>query len=192
MSITRPAALLASLGLALAGTAVTQATQASAASTPMGQIVGTSLYARQAPSTHARATFLYSKGEYVPLGCKVRGPSVGGNTLWYTIAGSNDRWLSARYVRNVGPAPEYCDPLDGYVKGRVTATLTARSGPTTADARRTTYRPRKTLQIQCKVTSQSVGGNTLWYHTAQGTWVAARYVSNVGMAPRQCGEGWTP
>lgn len=190
MSITRPVAAVLTTLVSAAAVVTTQAPAAEAFSTPVGQVTASSLYARQAPSTHAKATFLYTRGEKIPLGCKVVGPSVDGNNLWYTIAGSTDRWLSARYVKNIGPAPEFCDPLDGYVKGRTTATVTGRSGPTTSDSARSTYRKGTTLNIQCKVTSQRIGGNSLWYLTSTGRWVPARYVKNVGMAPRQCGTGW--
>jgi hypothetical protein len=42
--------------------------------------------------------------------------------------------------------------------------------------------------IQCKVNSQVVDGNPRWYKLAKGMWAwsAARYISNVGPAPRYC------
>lgn len=191
MSINRTTAKVSAIVLVAGASLASQAQPAMAADTT-GEITASALYARQAPSQHARATFLYPQGERVPLGCKVTGPSVNGNNIWYAIAGSNDRWLSARYVKNIGAAPEYCDPLDGYVKGRTTARLNARTGPTVNDAARTVHNAGTMLDLQCKVTSHAVGGNTTWYHTSTGQWVSARYVANVGQAPRQCGEGWFP
>ena len=59
---------------------------------------------------------------------------------WYLVVAEGDaNWVSARYVRNVGPSPEPCDPSDGTFSAKTTAKLKKRVGPTTADASAGTY-----------------------------------------------------
>jgi hypothetical protein len=44
-----------------------------------------------------------------------------------------------------------------------------------------------TFEILCKVPAGLVDGNRLWYKLYdQAGWVSARYVANVGAAPRYC------
>ncbi|GAA5039274.1 SH3 domain-containing protein [Actinopolymorpha pittospori] len=74
-------------------------------------------------------------------------------------------------------------------QGRVTATLNVRSAPTSAAADVGTLRSGATVNIQCKVFGPSVDGNTRWYKLSTGRWVTARYVANIGPAPRFCGDG---
>ncbi|MBJ7906537.1 SH3 domain-containing protein [Streptomyces sp. NPDC003656] len=44
------------------------------------------------------------------------------------------------------------------------------------------------VSIYCKVKGSAVGGNPLWYLLTDGTWAwgSARYIANVGAAPRWC------
>ncbi|GAA2288430.1 SH3 domain-containing protein [Streptomyces hawaiiensis] len=44
------------------------------------------------------------------------------------------------------------------------------------------------VKIFCKVGGQTVQGNPLWYLLTDGTWAwgAARYIDNIGPAPRWC------
>ncbi|MET7288207.1 SH3 domain-containing protein [Streptomyces sp. NPDC005573] len=46
----------------------------------------------------------------------------------------------------------------------------------------------QTVSIYCKSGSETVDGNSLWYLLTDGTWSwgAARYIDNVGPAPRWC------
>ncbi|WP_330459800.1 SH3 domain-containing protein [Streptomyces sp. NBC_00820] len=46
----------------------------------------------------------------------------------------------------------------------------------------------ETVSIYCKAGGETVGGNPLWYLLTDGTWAwgAARYIDNVGPAPRWC------
>ncbi|MCZ9339591.1 SH3 domain-containing protein, partial [Streptomyces sp. TRM76130] len=46
----------------------------------------------------------------------------------------------------------------------------------------------ETVHIYCKTGGESVKGNPLWYLLTDGTWAwgAARYIDNVGPAPRWC------
>ncbi len=75
--------------------------------------------------------------------------------------------------------------------GRATANggLTVRALPTTASAAKSSIAKGKVFPIVCKVRGTSVDGNSLWYALPPtlGEWVSARYVQNVGPAPRWCG-----
>ncbi|MFG2884863.1 SH3 domain-containing protein [Streptomyces sp. NPDC048297] len=46
----------------------------------------------------------------------------------------------------------------------------------------------ETVTIYCKAGSATVAGNPLWYLLTDGTWAwgSARYIQNVGPAPRWC------
>ncbi len=74
-------------------------------------------------------------------------------------------------------------------QGRVTAAVNVRSAPTTAATDVGTLRTGATVTLVCKVFGPTVGGNYVWYKLGTGRWVTARYVANVGAAPRFCGNG---
>jgi hypothetical protein len=46
----------------------------------------------------------------------------------------------------------------------------------------------ETVHIYCKTPGDKVKGNPLWYLLTDGTWAwgAARYIDNIGPAPRWC------
>ena len=143
-----------------------------------------SLTVRQAPSLFAKSQGLIAKGKTVKVSCKINGTSVGGNKLWYKV--SNTKWLSARYASNVGAAPGWCAtsyPFDGVV---TTASLSVRMGPTNQDKKVGSVTRHNDVAISCKVSSQNVDGNTLWYQVGSGKWVSARYVHNFGASPGWC------
>lgn len=74
-------------------------------------------------------------------------------------------------------------------KGKVTANggLTIRPAPSTHSGSNGSVAKGKTITIDCKVPGTSVGGNRLWYKLSNDKgWVAARYVSNIGAAPKYC------
>jgi len=74
-------------------------------------------------------------------------------------------------------------------QGKVTANggLTIRSAPSTHTSNNGTVAKGKTVTIACKVPGSSVDGNRLWYKLSNGKgWLAARYVDNVGKAPKYC------
>ncbi|WP_329317287.1 SH3 domain-containing protein [Streptomyces sp. NBC_01262] len=81
-------------------------------------------------------------------------------------------------------------PHRSFYKGRVTARvgLRVRSAPSTHARVLGTLSHGSLVWIQCKVNSQVVDGNPRWYKLAKGMWAwsAARYISNVGPAPRYC------
>lgn len=125
------------------------------------------------PSTHAPANYTFPNGSQVSLDCKVSGTVVDGNTRWYLVVAEGDaNWVSARYVRNVGPAPEPCDPSDGTYAAKTTAVLKKRVGPTTADASAGSYAKGQKLRVQCFTNS-----GQKWYLTDGARWVSAQYVT---------------
>ncbi|MER5431238.1 SH3 domain-containing protein [Streptomyces sp. NPDC002588] len=74
-------------------------------------------------------------------------------------------------------------------RGRVTASrLLLRSRPTRASQVIRTVHRGEIVSIFCKTSGQNVQGNPLWYLLTDGTWAwgAARYIDNIGEAPRWC------
>lgn len=120
-----------------------------------------------------------NKGAKVSIWCKANGVPVDGNPRWYMLSLDARHWVSARYVTNLGAAPQWC--LGHRPRGKVIASpnVTLRTAPTTkaASAGRLPY--GKVIQIVCKVNGPSVDGNPRWYQLFDGRWVTARYVKNV-------------
>lgn len=57
------------------------------------------------------------------------------------------------------------------------------------DSRRIGFlQPGEIVSIRCAVRGDSVRGNPLWYLLTDGTWAwaSARYIDNIGPAPRWC------
>lgn len=74
-------------------------------------------------------------------------------------------------------------------KGKVTATggIKVRTAPTTHAGIKGTIAKGTTITIDCKVPATKVDGNRLWYAlTGNKGWVSARYVANIGTAPKYC------
>lgn len=74
-------------------------------------------------------------------------------------------------------------------KGKVTANggLSVRSAPSTHTGSNSTIGQGKTIKIDCKVPGTTVNGNKLWYAlSGDRGWVTARYVDNIGAAPKYC------
>ncbi|SNX64029.1 SH3 domain-containing protein [Streptomyces sp. TLI_55] len=74
-------------------------------------------------------------------------------------------------------------------KGVVTAsTLNLRSAPTRGSQIIRTVHRGEIVSIFCKTPGQTIDGNPLWYLLTDGTWAwgAARYIDNIGAAPRWC------
>ncbi|GAB3745414.1 SH3 domain-containing protein [Microlunatus parietis] len=74
-------------------------------------------------------------------------------------------------------------------KGKVTANggLTIRSAPSTHTSNNGNVAKGTTITIACKVPGTRVDGNGLWYKLSNGKgWVTARYVTNIGSAPKYC------
>ena len=158
-----------------------------AATTYQGKVT-TALNVRRAPTSAAAKVSTLKAGTKVTIQCKVFGPSVAGNSLWYKL--STAKWASARYIANVGTAPRFCGTGKEYQGKVVSSTaLAVRSGPHSANLKVSSAPRGSTLAIVCKVDSQNVGGNTRWYQLTGdggGQWVSARYVSNMGAIPPYC------
>lgn len=167
-ALTVTAAVAATLALPLA-----PANAAELGATAQGVVVAKGgLIGHVRPSTHAPANYTYPDGSEISIDCKVPGPVVGGNPRWYLVVGEGDaNWVSARYVRNVGPGPDPCDPSDGTYSAKTTAVLKKRLGPTTADASAGTYAKGQRFRVQCFTDS-----GQKWYLTDKSRWVSARYV----------------
>jgi len=115
----------------------------------------------------------------------VRGATVGGNNIWYLLPPTLNEWVSARYVENVGAAPDWCGTAKRFT-GRTTEALTQRTGPTRKASSAGTLARGSQVRIVCKLPGQEVDGNALWYSLTNGRWVSARYVDNIGAAPGYC------
>lgn len=126
------------------------------------------------PSIYAPNNYTFPNGSEITIDCKVPGTVVGGNPRWYLVVAEGDaNWVSARYVRNVGPAPDHCDPSDGSYSAKTTTALKKRVGPTTSDASSGTAYPKATtFRVQCYTDS-----GQKWYLTDKGKWVRATYVT---------------
>ncbi|MBY8886745.1 SH3 domain-containing protein [Streptomyces sp. PTM05] len=78
----------------------------------------------------------------------------------------------------------------GPYKGRVIANggLFVRERPTTNSRVVGWHAKGSVVGIKCKVNGQNVNGNPRWYKLTDGTygWSAARYIVNIGPAPRWC------
>jgi uncharacterized protein YraI len=171
---------------ALAGAAVSAVPAHAVDSGAEGRVTArTNLSVRFGPTTASPAVGSVGSGQVVPLVCKVRGTSVDGNDLWYALPPTLNEWVSARYVSNVGSAPQWCG-TDARFRGRTTVALTQRTGPTRAASSAGTLSRGTAVVIVCKLRGQDVNGNALWYSLANGRWVSARYVTNVGQAPGWC------
>jgi hypothetical protein len=77
-----------------------------------------------------------------------------------------------------------------FFKGRVTAPggLNLRDRPTRGSAIIGFAPHGSVVKISCKTPGENVNGNPLWYLLADGTWAwgAARFIDNIGQAPRWC------
>ncbi|WP_392962940.1 SH3 domain-containing protein [Streptomyces sp. LN245] len=75
-------------------------------------------------------------------------------------------------------------------QGRVTARggLALRSSPTRGSQLIRVARQGEIVSIFCKTPGETVDGNPNWYLLTDGTWAwgAARYIDNIGPAPRWC------
>lgn len=145
------------------------------------------LSVRSAPTTHARSVGALAQGATIPVTCWIDGSIVGGNTRWYSLPPSTGEWVSARYVKLNGSSLPECGAQRAKTLGKPESTLVIRRGPHAGDQNLGLAPGGKQIQLQCKVRSQSISGNTLWYKLrgSQG-WVTARYVDNVGTAPGWC------
>lgn len=181
---SRIAAAVAAVVVA-GGVAISSAPAADAAGASIGQVTETSLLARSAPTTHSTVYGSFHYSQKLTLGCKVHGETIRGNDLWYLVPSEGMLWVSARYVKNLNTPPRWCgNGMLATVK--TTTRLTERKAPSTLTPKVGSLAARTSLKIVCKVNSQNVAGNTIWYYTTTGHWISARYAANVGSAPGWC------
>ncbi|OEV05814.1 hypothetical protein AN216_02280 [Streptomyces oceani] len=85
------------------------ATVDAAKRTYTGKVIArTGLNVRTGPSQNYRVIDTLEHGEYVQIKCKVNGQWIDGNPRWYKLADGKWAWASARYIKNIGPAPHWC------------------------------------------------------------------------------------
>ncbi|MEU5316957.1 SH3 domain-containing protein [Streptomyces sp. NPDC021056] len=113
-------------------------------------------------------------------------------TAAVTPAVANDDWNGSQSTSQSGSRGDWGQNHQSkprLYKGVVTAsTLRLRSKPTTgSQVIRYAYQG-EIVSIFCKTGGQNVDGNHLWYLLTDGTWAwgAARYIDNIGPAPRWC------
>lgn len=93
------------------------------------------------------------------------------------------------------PPPEYA--AEPVYRGKTTTNVAVRLHPTQASERLVTIKKNRRIKIFCKYNGPSVDGNKRWYMFALGlssnsyrwSYIAARYVENVGTVPRFCKLG---
>lgn len=184
---TRTASVIGSIALA-AGVGLTGAAPANAAgpASGTGEVTANGgLAIRSAPTPYSGRNGAVREGQRISLSCKVRGTNVGGNNIWYKL-GSRSKWVSARYVRNVGRAPGWCADSNAVGENNQGIGLNLRAGPTTKDRVVGGLAGSGRVDLICKVRGESIRGNNLWYQTSDRKWVTARYIDNVGRAPSYC------
>lgn len=122
--------------------------------------------------------------------CKVEGPNVDGNRSWYLYDPPGKAtwgWSSARYVKNVGKAPQLCKM--GFPDGQVIAkpAVKLRTSPSLTAKTAGTLKYGTKLHTICKINGPKVDGNPRWYQLFDGSWVPARWVKNINyIVPSSC------
>jgi hypothetical protein len=175
----------AAVGVTVAGSLL-PAMPAHAQSTYVGKVAANGgLLVRHLPTTASAVEGNLSNGQQIEIICKVRGSSVNGNALWYSLPPTLNEWVVARHIQNIGPSPRWCGSSERFL-GRTTTAITKRAAPTTASAKVGSLARGAGVDIVCKLEGQSVAGNNRWYFLSDHRWVAARYVGNVGQPPGWC------
>ncbi len=89
--------------------AATPATADAAAAKFSGRVIARiGLKARQEPRLGSPVVALLQYQQVIGIDCKVNGDDVGGNKLWYRLAGYKSAYAAARYVTNIGAVPGWC------------------------------------------------------------------------------------
>lgn len=96
----------------------------------------------------------------------------------------------AAVAASIAPAQAQAPSYTGKVTGE--NGVNVRSAPSIHSEATTSLEKDETVVLECKMRGTSVDGNKLWYAIHGGTeWVTARYVENVGTAPKWCPQGDT-
>lgn len=73
-----------------------------------GRVIAQSgLHVRAEPSTDASSVAILANAVSVRITCKAPGETIDGNSRWYKLG--SGRWVSARYVDNIGATPGWCE-----------------------------------------------------------------------------------
>ncbi|HEY6738100.1 MAG TPA: SH3 domain-containing protein [Actinopolymorphaceae bacterium] len=168
------------LGAVTAGAA---SAHPSTSATAKGRVIAP-LAVRTLYTTVAKRVGTLHKGKVVTIYCKHNGVPVDGNPRWYKLG--NNRWVSARYVTNIGPAPKWCGGSTQKAKVVGKPGVTIRTAPTTRSRAVGHLAYGKVVPIICKVNGQTVGGNPRWYQLYSGRWISARYAKNLSTIPKFC------
>lgn len=159
-----------------AGSFAVQPAHAETSGPAHGKIVsGNGVIVRSYPSTTASRYASVRGGQAVDITCKVHGRSVGGNDLWYALSNYRDRWVAARYVANVGAAPQYCGTIVHQTE-RTLAIVNERVAPSTADPKAGRIAKGVRVQVVCGTVGQQVGDSNRWAYLTDGRWVSAEYL----------------
>ncbi|MCC3651718.1 MULTISPECIES: SH3 domain-containing protein [Streptomyces] len=74
-----------------------------------GKVIAHSgLLLRTAPNKGGHVVGSKPYGAIVKIKCKVRGQNIDGNNRWYVLKNGHYAFASARYIKNIGPAPRWC------------------------------------------------------------------------------------
>ncbi|MGW1464892.1 SH3 domain-containing protein [Streptomyces sp. NPDC002308] len=86
-----------------------QVTPAAPKVTYRGRVIARpSLLLRDRPTRSSRVVGEVPYGTIVDIFCKTRGDNVDGNDRWYLLTNGTWAWGSARYIENIGAAPDWC------------------------------------------------------------------------------------
>lgn len=66
------------------------------------------LLLRDKPTRSSRIVGSVDYGTVVSIFCKTTGDNVDGNNRWYLLSDGTWAWGSARYIENIGAAPQWC------------------------------------------------------------------------------------
>lgn len=66
------------------------------------------LMVRNKPSKKGKIVGKLRPGQKIAIICKVNGDVIDGNPRWYKLPRGGYAWASARYIKNIGPAPHTC------------------------------------------------------------------------------------
>ncbi|MGD9960726.1 hypothetical protein [Nocardioides sp.] len=177
MHRSRTFTALATIAMTL-GAGLATSAAADAAPGYVGQVdAAGGLAAHYVPAAAAPRYGGYGDGTRLTLVCKVRSVSIGGNDLWYLVHGSKRRWVSARYVDNVGPAPRFCGDGRNSTARVTAARLNRREAPTLRAATDGVLARGARVSVVCWVDGLGqAAGDTRWYQLASGSWVSADHI----------------
>lgn len=130
------------------------------------------LTARQAPSTHVLAAFVFDDGAEVGLDCRTRGTQVKGDADWYLVVAEGEaKWISGHYVE-VDERPPHCGPAVS-VSATATRATTLRQGPSTDDRKLGALGKGDTTEVLCHTESGTPGNTQRWVVTTKAQWIPA-------------------